>query len=157
MRRPTRMVRRASLVALAVASASCSDLLGLGGPEIHLSLTVEEVVSGNPYLAADIGGRVVQVIPPSALDRPSGATIRGPGYGTKPVRVALLRTASDTLAQVAFSQEFERDHTHWIGAVVGTRRPAGFCLGTVALTPLREGNGDTLFVFYGRIPKDAIC
>ena len=83
--------------------------------------------------------------------------MRGPRYGEVPVRVTLLAASGDTLTAVHFSQRFQRDHQHWLSALVGRHRPVGHCIGSLAASPLGAGAADTLFVMYGSIPEDAIC
>jgi hypothetical protein len=107
-------------------------------------------------LRADIGGRQVELASP---DPGAGRStdIRGRRYGPAPVRVALVTTDGDSLALVEFSQQFQRDHNHWVAALVGQYRPVGHCIGNLVVAPLRDGGTDTLFVMYGSLPERAVC
>lgn len=151
MRVPVRMIASA---VVALSLAGCSDLLGPGGPTLSVALNLQQPMTPEPILQADVGGRevVVRATSPGEI----GAQVRLPRYGEVPVRVALLTVAGDTLGAVEFSQRFQSDHEHWAVAHVGVRRPVGFCTGAVAASPLRA-SADTLFVMYGSIPKGAIC
>lgn len=59
-------------------------------------------------------------------------------------------------ATVEFTQRFQRNHEHWVAAMVGPNRPRGICVGVVEARPLRTGS-DTLFVMYGSLPHGVIC
>jgi len=144
-------------VAAALALAGCGDTLGLVGPRISVSLGVERVLPGTPWLHADIGGQRVEVAPNSPGAPRAERELRGPRYGTVPVKVALVTAAGDTMAKVEFNQDFTRDHNHWVSGQVGQQRPEGHCIGTVVATPLRNTPADSLFVMYGAIPQGAIC
>lgn len=144
-------------LAAALALAGCGDMLGLVGPRITVSLGVERALPGTPSLHADIGGQRVEV----ASNGPGGPRadreVRGPRYGTVPVKVALVTASGDTTAKVEFSQDFERDHNHWVSGHVSQQRPVGHCIGTLIVTPLANAPADSLFVMYGAIPQGAIC
>jgi hypothetical protein len=137
--------------------AGCSDLFGPGGPRISVSLELQRPVGVPPVLQADIGGRRVRLVPAGGGALRASADVRGRQFGRAPVHVALLTPLGDTLATVDFPQQFERDHAHWVAALVGQHRPIGHCIGSLAVAPLRVGDTDTLFVVYGSIPESAIC
>jgi len=46
---------------------------------------------------------------------------------------------------------------HWVSAWVGEHRPIGHCFGTLVPVPKVPPLADSMFVMYGRIPKDAVC
>lgn len=147
---------RLRIAALAVAvAAACSSPSGPDAPRISVSLDLQAPITPAPVLAADIGGRRVEV-PPAARAGESGVEVRGPRYGEVPVRAALVGAAGDTLAAVAFTHRLARGAGHWVSALVGRHRPQGHCIGSVAVAPLR-GASDTLFVMYGSIPDGAVC
>lgn len=156
---------RRLLLPAALALFGCSGVFSPDGPDISLSGDVNRAVAQVPVLRVTIGWRQVD-LPFRARDAGAGVAkqIRGPRYGTVPVRVALISADGDSLAAVAFTQEFARDHNHWVSAIIGTYRPDGFCIGELDVVPLPVGafpeSGtvpDTLFVMHGRIPKNAIC
>jgi hypothetical protein len=146
----------AAAITCAVA-AGCSDLFGPDGPKVTVSLELERPLAPAPALGALIGGRGTLVPASPTGTMRAERSVRGPRFGTLPVQVALLGADGDTLAAVAFSQEFRRGDSNGIAARVGVRRPVGTCIGTLAVAPLRAGGGDTLFVAYGGIPEGAIC
>jgi hypothetical protein len=155
-----RLTRLAVAAALAPA-LGCSVALGPAGPDVAVSLYLLPGVAAAPaarpaLFRADIGGRRVDVPAPDAGPR-SDVDVRGPRYGDVPVRVTLLAASGDTLATAAYTQRFERDHDHWVAAMVGAERPVGHCIGTLSVVPLRTAGRDTLFLMHGRIPKGAIC
>jgi hypothetical protein len=134
--------------------AGCPDLFGPGGPKLSVALNLQQPVTPAPILQADVGGRRVELRATSSSE--VRTEVRGPRYGEVPVRVALLAAAGDTLGSAAFSQLFQRDHAHWVVALVGMLRPRGHCIGELAVIPVR-GTADTLFVMYGSIPEGAVC
>lgn len=156
---------RSLLSMLAVAStlalAGCSDVLGIGGPKIVVSVARQSNVGDPLLLQAAIGGRRVEVESPRTLDDYDDGyrEVRGPRFGDVPVHATVLTTSRDTLATVEFTQTFRRGERHWISAVVGPDRPDGFCIGNIVAAPLRTApaGADSLFVMYGGIPEDAIC
>lgn len=156
---------RRLLLLPALALAGCSGVFSPDGPEISVSGDLNPVVAERPVLRVTIGSREVSL---TFSERGAGSgvsrKIRGPRYGEVPVRVALFSAEGDSLAAVAFTQEFERDNDHWVSAIIGTYRPGGFCIGELDVVALPVGafpeSGtvqDTLFVMHGRIPKGAIC
>ena len=143
-------------VICALALAGCSTLSAPSGPKISVSLALQHSPAAPTMIRADIGGQRVEVT--SSEPSPGRSTdVRGRGYGATPVRVVLLTTDGDSLAAVAFSQLFQRDHNHWVAALVGQHRPVGHCIGTLVAAPLGAGGTDTLFVMYGSLPEGAVC
>ncbi len=140
-----------------VVAASCSQLFGPSGPNVSVSIALDRPLAPAPGLRASIGGRRIDVAASSPGAARAERSVRAPRFGTLPVEVALLEPGGDTLAAVTFSQEFRRGHNHWVSALVGARRPEGFCIGALAVAPLRAEGADTLFVMYGGIPEGAIC
>lgn len=148
------------LVAAAIActfAAGCSEIFGPSGPKITVSLGLESPIVPAPTLRVLIDDRLVVVPASQAGTAPTERTIRGPRFGSTPVRVALMSSAGDTLAAVAFSQEFRRGENHWVAGLTGSHRPIGICIGALAAAPLHGSDTDTLFVMYGNIPEGAIC
>lgn len=148
-------------VAGTLALAGCSDVLGLGGPKIVVSVA-RQSNGGDPLLLqADIGGRRVEVESPRTLDDydEEYREVRGPRFGDVRVQATVLTASRDTLATVEFTQGFRRGDQHWISAVVGPNRPEGFCIGDMVAAPLRTApaGADSLFVMYGGLPEGAIC
>lgn len=148
-------------VASTLALAGCSDVLGVGGPKIVVSVAKQSGAGDPLLLQADIGGRRVEVESPRTLDDYDDGyrEVRGPRFGDVPVRATVLTESRDTLATVEFTQGFQRGERHWISAMVGPDRPDGFCLGTVVAAPLRTApaGADSLFVMYGGMPEHAVC
>ncbi len=144
-------------LALALALAGCSSVLGLGGPKISLSLALERALADEPVLRVEIGGQRVEVAATSASAPRQERAVRGPRYGEVPLRVALLAAPGDTMAAMEFNQNFQRGHNHWVSGIVGQRRPLGHCIGTLVAAPLRNMESDSLFVMYGRIREGADC
>jgi hypothetical protein len=148
-------------VASTLAAAGCSDVLGIGGPRIVVSVAKQSGVGDPLLLQADIGGRRVEVESPRTLDDYDDRyrEVRGPRFGDVRVHATVLTAGRDTLATVEFTQGFRRGDRHWISAVVGPDRPEGFCIGDLVAAPLRTApaGADSLFVMYGGIPENAIC
>ena len=122
---------------------------------VTVSLHVEHALPAPVTLRARIGGRDVALSSAATTTATSSKGVKV-DVGTHPVTVALLDAGGDTLATVAFSQEFHRDDTHWVAARVGQRRLIGFCSGPTLAAALPTG-GDSLFVEYGGIPRGAVC
>ncbi len=145
----------------AIALIGCSNILGVGGPQVSVSLEARQGLTAGAKLRADIGGQVIQLAPTTGVAPRTSAEVRGSRYGEVPVSVTLLGASGDTLAAIGFTQRFERGHNHWIAAIVGDRRPIGPCIGNLAVVPvlatMLETSPDTLFVMHGSIPKNAIC
>ncbi|HEX6966332.1 MAG TPA: hypothetical protein VF166_11070 [Gemmatimonadaceae bacterium] len=154
---PHSRLRGMVLVAWVMALTACADLSGSRGPKISVSLDLQHAFDVQPVLHVDIDGQRVQLITPDTGAPRASIDIRGARYGALPVRVTLATVLGDTLASVGFSQQFERNTDHWVGADVGTRRPLGMCIGDLLAVPLAAPGGDTLFVMYGGIPEGAIC
>ncbi len=163
-KRPIAILLMMCALSLSLPLAGCGNLLGSEGPRISVSLARELPLTAPLVLLADIGARRVHLTVPEQGSGQASAEAGVSRYGDVPVRVTLRTLAGDSLAAVAFTQRFERDHRHWVSAQVGRRRPTGHCIGNVVLTPLRSGmlsgasaEPDTLYVMYGSIQKDAIC
>ena len=156
MRRPA-IATIASIAsgAAVLALAGCSDPAAPGGPKLSVALYLQQPTAPASVFRAHVGDQLVEVR--AAGPAEGRQEVRGARYGDVPVRATLLTTAGDTLASVAFDQQFERDHAHWVVARVGRIRPIGHCIGTLMLAPLPGASSDTLFVTYGSIPEGAIC
>lgn len=150
-------LRRSLALAGLAAIGGCSDLFGLRGPEITVSVDVQPPVGTAFVLRSDIGGRRVELTAHTAHGLRKSTDVRGDRYGTVPVQVTLLTVSGDSVTAVSFSQEFHHGYQHWVAALIGPRRPLGICTGAVLAAPLTGGSSDTLFVMYGSIPHDAIC
>lgn len=156
---------RRLLLLPALALLGCSVFTGSGGPDISVHALMTRTVAQPPLLQVDVAWRRVTIEADLNGFRPGRSTqIHGPRYGDVPVRVTLLSSEGESLGAVEFVQDFARDNNHWVTALIGTRRPEGFCYGVLEIVPLPVGafpeSGavqDTLFVTHGRIPKDAIC
>ena len=144
-------------IAMGASGVACSSLAGPSGPEISVSLTVQQPSASGAALFVTVGGRDVSLRASASTSQRTDASLEPGKFGTLPVRVVLLSSSADTLATVSFSQTFERGYTSWIGSFVSHVRPLGFCTGTVVAAPLRTSPSDTLFVMYGSIPEGAIC
>ena len=160
----TRLRTLAALVFSSVLLLACSGLFSPDGPEIAISADLDRAVAEPPVVRMDIGGKRVTVSPATDEMPARSREIRGPRYGAVPVLVSLIGADGDSLAAVAFTHHLARDNDHWVSAIIGLHRPGGFCLGSLALKPLRanafpesSATPDTLFVVYGGIPKGAIC
>ena len=140
--------------AAVLALAGCSDPFGPDGPKLSVALGLQPTAPTTVF-RAHVGGRTVELQAAGLSE--SRREVRGPRYGDVPVRAVLLTAAGDTLASVAFTQRFQRDHAHWVVARVGRNRPIGHCIGTLTVAPLLGASSDTLFVTYGSIPDGAIC
>ena len=144
------------LACTALVVGACSNPFGRDDDaSVSVSLRVEHALAAPVTLRARIGGRDVALSPAATTTATSSKEVRV-DIGTHPVTVALLDAGGDTLATVAFTQEFHRDDTHWVAAHVGQRRPIGFCSGPSLADALPTG-GDSLFVEYGGIPRGAVC
>ncbi len=142
---------------LAVAGVACSLPFTPAGPRIQVSLAVYQAVTSAPSVTVDVGGRSVSLRASDIAGRSSGGALDASGFGVQPVQVRLLSNAGDTLATVAFSQDFQRGYSYGIGVIVSRVRPVGECVGTLLVTPLRASSTDTLFVAYSGIPSNAVC
>ena len=159
-------VGRAIAASHLVAVVGCSQFIEPRGPEIAVSLIVDEprraVFAAPLVLSVDLSDVAVQVAAGATDPGIGRADVRGARYGDVPVHVRLLGQSSAVLAEATFSQGFERDNLHWIAAMVGQRRPLGFCVGALIPVPISGGATaaaatDTMFVMYGRIPRGAVC
>jgi hypothetical protein len=140
-----------------VAVGGCSDLFGLRGPEITVSVDVQPGVGTAFVLRSDIGGRRVELTADTVPGRRASTNVHGDRYGTVPVHVTLLTVMGDSVTAVSFSEDFQHGHQHWVAALIGPQRPLGICTGAVVAAPLTVGSSDTLFVMYGSIPHGALC
>lgn len=151
-------IRRPITLVGLVALVGCSDLFGLKGPEITVSLDVQPAVGTAFVLRTDIGGKQrVELTTDATRGRHASTDVRGDQYGNVPVRVMLLTASGDSIAAASFFQDFRHGYQHWVAALVGPQRPFGICTGAVVASPLTVGRTDTLFVMYGNIPQNAIC
>jgi hypothetical protein len=142
------------LIATAVSAAllaACSDPTSPNHPPLSVSMSISSATSAGRVLLTDIGGLRVRV--PEAQSR----DLRVPRLGEVPVQAVLVSAAGDTLASVAFVQEFARSSHHWIAGVVATHRPVGMCVGAQVAAAVRGSATDSLFVEYGSIPDGAVC
>jgi hypothetical protein len=138
-------------------AAGCGDLFGPDRPDVTVSLDVLTPTVSARALRVAIGNRSTEVPAPPAGGTRTEQQVRGQGFGTQSVQVALVGSAGDTLAVAAFPQHFERHTRHWIAGLVGRQRPLGTCVGMVATAPVRGTLADTLFVMYGGLPDGATC
>ena len=147
------MKRRASTAVLATCLSSCSGLLGLGGPDLTVTLTTGAHVAVGAPLVLDVrvGASSFRMTTLGEIE------VEAPGEGNHPVFVTLLDSAADTSAHARFNQTFDDDWLHWITVQLGGPRPLGFCIGEVLALPAREEPGDTTFLMYGSIPRGAVC
>ena len=150
--------RHAVICALcALLVAGCSNPFSPDSPKLWVSLGVQTPALSTTVFRAQVGSRNVTVPAPPAGTPYAETQVVAPRYGSVPVQATLLTASGQTLASVQFSQDFRRGETHWITATVGTARPIGFCIGTLAVAPLNAAGSDTLFVTYGSIPDGAVC
>jgi len=142
------------LFAAAVAATlltGCSDATSPDRPPVSVSMSISSATNTGRVLITDIGGLRVRV--PEAQSK----ELHAPRLGEVPVKAVLVSTSGDTLASVAFVQEFVRSSHHWIAGVVATQRAVGMCVGAQVAAPVMGSATDSLFVQYGSIPDGAVC
>lgn len=142
------------IVAAAVSTAllaACSDATSPDRPPLSVSMGISSAPSAGRVLLTDIGGLRVRV------PEEQSKALRAPRLGEVPVQAVLVSADGDTLASVAFVQEFARSSRHWIAGIVATQRAVGMCVGAQAAAAVRGSATDSLFVEYGSIPDGAVC
>jgi len=71
------------------------------------------------------------------------------------VFVEVVETGGGVVGSTRFDMTFRDGSDHWVHVMVGIQRPFGHCAGQP--TPLGVVETDSVFVFHGGIPRDAIC
>jgi hypothetical protein len=151
------MIRCLSLAA-AFGLFACS-IFRPEAPDLSISVQPEVSVPSSTAFHVTVGGRNFELqLGPERIRY--AIKSHAPQTGELPVSVALRSPTNTTVAEAAFNQVYEEGSNHWVAGNIGTRRPIGHCIGTllaVPITPPITAGGDTLFIMYGSIPKDAIC
>ncbi len=153
----SRFINAVVCATCAFLASGCANPFSPDGPMLWVSHGVQTSALSTTVFRAQVGSRNVTVQAPPVGTPYAETQVVVPQYGSVPVHATLLNATGQTLATVQFSQEFRRGETHWITATVGTARPIGFCIGTLAVAPLNAAGSDSLFVTYGSIPDGAVC
>lgn len=146
----------AALAGAALVAGGCASPFGDDGPEISVSLSTFPTAAVPLALDVVTNGGEVRVTDGRGASAPSSVQFRGDRYGDLPVSATLRATSGDILASVAFTQRYERDYSHSVSGVVSADRPSTICTNRVAAAPI-AGRTDSLFVFYGSLPRGAVC
>lgn len=138
----------------------CS-LVGPERPDLSISLRSDVDLPPGSVFRVIIDGRTHDLELGSQRDTRYSIDRQAPRTGEFSVAASLVNASQTTLAAASFVQGYVADADHWVSAWVGERRPFGHCIGTLVpvpiVPPLVASRADSLFVMYGRIPKDAVC
>jgi len=141
----------------AMLTMGCSTGTDPFGPTVDVSLVVSPPTSMPMTLYVAVGSATATLSAPIAPTIETRRRLYVRRYGEIPVVSTLIGEHRDTLASVAISATVRADYDQGIGAYVSRSRPLGFCMGPVTAAPLRNGSGDSLFVFFTGLPKGAVC
>lgn len=140
--------------------AGCS-LLGPERPDLSISLRSDVDLPAGAVFRVVIDGQTHDLELRSQRDTTYTIDRRAPRTGELAVAASLVSPSQTTLAAASFVQQYVPDADHWVSAWVNERRPFGHCTGTLVPVPIEPplvaSRADSLFVMYGRIPKDAVC
>jgi hypothetical protein len=147
-----------------LAATGCSDLFGSSGPEVYLSLDAQRALPAPVTLRVEANGRATELAASVPVDEQPPTYYKPGRYGDTPVQLELRSASGALIAELEFTQEYRRDHSHWLVVGLGTSRPIGLCIGTltaIALPPgALDGNpasADSMFVMRGSLPDGAVC
>ena len=75
--------------------------------------------------------------------------------GSVDIRLALIDTAGDVLVETELEKRIRDDRSHWVWVIVSTEETS-VCEPPDLRLPV-PGLADTMFVFSGSLPDDAVC
>lgn len=140
--------------------AGCS-LTGPERPDLSISLRSDVDLPPGSLFRVVIDGQSHDLELGAQRDTRYSIDRHAPRTGEFAVAASLVNASQATLASATFMQEYVADANHWVSAWVGEQRPIGHCFGTLVpvpiVPPLAAPRADSMFVMYGRIPKDAVC
>lgn len=140
--------------------AGCS-LVDPERPDLSISLRSDVDLPPGTVFRVVIDGQSHDLQLGSQRDTRYSIDRQAPRAGEFAVTASLVSASQTTLAAASFVQQYVPDADHWVSAWVGEHRPIGHCFGTLVpvpiVPPLAAPRADSLFVMYGRIPKDAVC
>lgn len=135
-----------SVVGLLAAALAGCGIVSLDGPSLSLRFGAPAGVDLEALVILD--GRAHALVPGDQRDVDADAGHHG-------VFVEVVEAGGGVVGSTRFDMTFRDDSDHWVDVRVGIQRPFGHCAGQS--TPLGVVGADSVFVFHGGIPRDAIC
>lgn len=143
----TFLFRMLLLTAGVTSASACATIFGVDDRDVSIVLFAE-AAHLPATLRVDVAGRT------HVLEGPGERRAAAPD-GTHAVEVSLTARGAAPVA-TSFDMGFGEGRHHWVHVFVGRQRPLGDCSGTLAALPVGVA-GDSAFVAYGSIQRDALC